>query len=123
VGGLQDPSIIPTAARGSAFETYGEVIDFAPKLAPDGAVVAMTLEWGTLGDSSYAEIDSNTRMMLEHRAHFRGCRDAQVCQEVKRNFVEMFDPADAQFRRQVPVQAWTFIDSLTKLTPDFRIIR
>jgi hypothetical protein len=118
---VKDPTIIATAARGSEYETFGDVIDFVPKLAPDGAVVAMTLEWGTLGDSPTAKLVSNTRMMLEHRAHFRGCRDAEVCQAVKRNFMDLFDPADAQFRQQVPIQAWTFINALTRMTPDFRI--
>ena len=118
---VKEPTIIATSARGSAFETFGDVIDFVPKLAPDGAVVAMTLEWGTLGDSVTAELASNNRMMLEHRAHFRGCRTGEVCQEVKRNFVDLFDPSDARFRRQVPIQAWAFIDALTRTTPDFRI--
>ena len=118
---VQDPTIIATSARGSAYETFGDVIDFVPKLAPDGGVVAMTLEWGTLGDSLTAELVSNTRMMLEHRAHFRGCGDAEVWQAVKRNFMDLFNPADAKFGRQVPIQAWTFIDALTRMTPDFRM--
>ena len=121
---LGTADISAVTATGDAFPTYGDVIDYVPGLAPKGTVIALTLEWGTAGDLTRAELETNLRMQLEHQAHFHGCGSPETCTEVRQNFVDLFNPqADpgerAAFRRAVLDQAWIFIDALTRAAPAF----
>jgi predicted deacylase len=113
------PGTTAQTAYSGPFETVGDVIDFVPGLAVPGKIVALTLEWGTVGESTADQLTTNARMLLEHRAHFRGCDSATTCLEVKRNFVALFNPEDAAFRAAVHAQAAALIERLTDRRPDF----
>jgi hypothetical protein len=80
----------------------GDVIDFVPLLAPDpDRVLAVTMEYGTLGTDTLSQLRSAQRMILENRAHFHGCATPSVYAAVRRNFAELFNPSDGVWRRQV----------------------
>jgi len=107
-----DSGIRVQAPTESSYQSSGDVIDFVPGLRPTAPVTAVTLEWGTLGEGTVASLASNTRMILEHQAHFHGCASPAVCQEVHRNFVDMFDPDDATFRASLIREADAFLSHL-----------
>ena len=67
----QDPGFFPTA---------GDVIDFVPLLAPDpGKVLAVTMEYGTMGTGTLPQLRRAMRIILENQAHFHGCSKPPVC--------------------------------------------
>ena len=84
------------------FDTFGDVIDFVPMLAPDPErVLAVTMEYGTLGSDTLSLLRSAQRLILENQAHFHGCASPSVYAAVRRNFVELFNPSDRLWRRKV----------------------
>lgn len=109
VGGIGHPGIRFQAPVESSYQTTGDVIDFVPTLVPDGRTTAVTLEWGTLGESLSASIASNNRMVLEHQAHFQGCTTEAACAAIRRSFAELFNPPDDAFRRAVIGQADAYL--------------
>lgn len=109
VGGISHPGIRFQAPVESSYQTSGDVIDFVPTLVPDGRATAVTLEWGTLGESLSASIASNNRMVLEHQAHFHGCSTQAACAAVRQAFADLFNPPDAAFRRAVIGQADAYL--------------
>ncbi len=79
-----------------------DVIDFVPGLAADpGRVLGLTLEYGTMGTGTLAQLASAARMILENQAWFHGCADPAVCAEIRAGFLELFDPADPGWRAAV----------------------
>jgi Protein of unknown function (DUF2817) len=103
--GWEDARIRVAAPGESEFQTVGDVIDFVPSLARDSHITAVTLEWGTIGDTVPAYLATNARMILEHRARFHGCASPTTCEEVQRNFAELFNPKTDAFRASVLTQA------------------
>ncbi len=94
--------VIKTADSPGFFPTSGDVIDFVPTLAPDpDRVLAVTMEYGTLGTDPMSELKSATRMILENQAHFNGCLNPEVGQQVVEDFRELFNPSDAGWRGSV----------------------
>src|SRR5262249_39780008 len=74
------------------FQTLGDVIDFVPGLAPERPVLAVTMEFGTLGTDTLSQLRSAARIILENQAHFHGCTTPAICATVAQNFREMFNP-------------------------------
>jgi hypothetical protein len=118
VAGIGDPGIRVQSPDESSYQSSGDVIDFVPTLRPAATVTAVTLEWGTLGEGTLASLASNTRMILEHQAHFHGCVSPAVCDEVHRDFVDMFNPDDATFRASLLREADAFLEHLETTPPD-----
>ena len=80
------------------FPTAGDVIDFVPLLAPDpGKVLAVTMEYGTMGTGTLPQLRSAMRIILENQAHIHGCSEPPVSVDVERNFRELFNPSDTSW--------------------------
>jgi hypothetical protein len=89
----QDPGYFPTA---------GDVIDFVPALAPKpDRVLAVTMEYGTLGTDPLSELRSASRLILENQAHFHGCTGPGVCDTAEENFRQLFNPSSVSWRLKV----------------------
>lgn len=110
--GAADPGIRFQTPCDSSFTTSGDVIDFVPTLASEDRVTAVTLEWGTVGETDLAELETNARMVLEQQAWFNGCERASTCAEVKADFSALFNPARAAFQQAVLGQADVFLTRL-----------
>jgi hypothetical protein len=93
------------------FPTYGDVIDFMPTLGDGHKVLAVTMEYGTLGLNSRAQITSAAAMILENQKYFnvkngvRPCSDDQVCAQIAQDFTQLFNPSDKIWRTQVLQEA------------------
>ena len=103
--GWEGAGIRVQAPEESEYQTIGDVIDYVPRLVDDDRVVAVTMEWGTIGDSIPDYLATNARMILEHQARFRGCVSAETCAAVERNLAELFNPPAPAFRASVLSQA------------------
>jgi len=94
--------VIKTPSSPGFFATFGDVIDFVPTLAADpDRVLAVTMEYGTLGTDAISELKSATRMILENQAFFNGCEKPEVYQEIVEDFRELFNPSDLGWRGKV----------------------
>lgn len=102
----EDPGFYPTT---------GDVIDFVPALSPEpDAVLAVTLEYGTLGDDALSRLRSAARLILENQAHFHGCTRREVCEAVARGFRELFNPSSPEWRLGVVRKAERVLDALVE---------
>ena len=101
-GRERDGIVIKTATSPGFFATFGDVIDFVPGLAGDpDRILAVTMEYGTLGTDSLSELKSAARMILENQAHFNGCGTAEIRRQVQEDFLELFNPSDPAWRGKV----------------------
>jgi predicted deacylase len=98
----QDGIEISSAETPGFFATSGDVIDFVPSLAPNPRqVLAVTMEYGTLGSDMLSQLKSAQRLILENQNFFHGSASPSVEAAVKRNFAELFNPSDPGWRRKV----------------------
>jgi len=101
----QDGIVIHSGHDAGFFPTSGDVIDFVPSLAgpPDLRVLALTMEYGTMGIDTLSQLRSASRMILENRAHFYPCprNDRMPCAEIREDFRTMFSPQDPAWRLKV----------------------
>jgi hypothetical protein len=114
----QDGIVIHSGSDAGFFPTFGDVIDFAPSLAApsDARVLALTMEYGTMGTDTISQVRSASRMILENRAHFYPCAnsDNAPCAEVGAEFRAMFSPSDQAWRLKVMREANFAIARLLK---------
>jgi hypothetical protein len=91
------------------FPTSGDVIDFVPSLVSpaDPRVLALTMEYGTMGIDTISQLRSASRMILENRAHFYPCpkNDGAPCAEIREDFRLLFSPTDQAWRLKVMREA------------------
>ena len=99
----------------SRFSTSGDVIDFVPTLTGDDRIMAVTAEWGTVGASTAAELETNARQTLEHQAYFYGCGSPEACRRVRAEYAELFNPPDPRFQAAVLSQFDAILDTLPHL--------
>jgi hypothetical protein len=100
-GSLDGVEITPVSAPGF-YAATGEVNDFVPALAAaPGEVLALTLEYGTVGIGLRAQLASAALLVLEGQAHFAGDVDPAVHAEIRARFLELFNPADPAWRDAV----------------------
>ena len=94
--------MLSTSACDGFFPTFGDVIDFVPNLRPSGRVLAVTMEYGTLGGGTWAQIDSAATMILENQKYVFGkCASAQVCKQIEDDFTELFNPSSPSWRTKI----------------------
>jgi hypothetical protein len=98
----QDGIAIHSGSDAGFFPTSGDVIDFVPDLvrAADPRVLALTMEYGTMGIDTISQLRSASRMILENRAHFYPCPkdDRAPCAEIREDFRTLFSPPDPAWR-------------------------
>ncbi len=84
------------------YTDQGDVIDFVPMLSSHPEqVLALTMEYGTMGTDTLNQLRTADRMVLENQAHFFGCGSEETCHSVQMNFRDLFDPPDQVWRKMV----------------------
>lgn len=105
----QDGIVIHSGSDAGFFPTSGDVIDFVPSLVSpsDPRVLALTMEYGTMGVDTISQLRSASRMILENRAHFYPCPadDGAPCAEIAKDFRALFSPPDQAWRLKVMREA------------------
>jgi hypothetical protein len=98
----QDGIVIHSGNDAGFFPTSGDVIDFVPSLVnpSDPRVLALTMEYGTMGIDTISQLRSASRMILENRTHFYPCakNDGAPCAEIREDFRTLFSPPDNAWR-------------------------
>lgn len=105
--GLENKGItFGSTGEAGFYPTEGDVIDFVPHLAPDPhKVLALTVEFGTGGGGALAQLRDATRLILENQAYFNGCSRPTVCDAVRQDSSDLFNPRDPLWREGVLRQA------------------
>jgi hypothetical protein len=94
------------------FPTVGDVIDFVPSLASGNRVLAVTMEYGTLGIDPLSQLDSAGRLILQNQANTFGCVRAADCARISAEFAGLFNPTDTAWRVRVLDEADTVFTAL-----------
>ncbi|HEY4075551.1 MAG TPA: M14 family metallopeptidase [Rhizomicrobium sp.] len=104
-----DGIVIHSGNDAGFFPTSGDVIDFVPGLVhpSDPRVLALTMEYGSMGIDTISQLRSASRMILENRAHFYPCTksDNAPCAEIRQDFRALFSPTDTTWRLKVMREA------------------
>ena len=105
----QDGIAIHASTDPGFFPTSGDVIDFVPGLVKpsDPRVLAVTMEYGTMGSDTFSQLRSASRMILENQTHFYPCpqNDSAPCTEIREDFRALFSPSDQDWRLKVMREA------------------
>jgi len=76
------------------YQTIGDINTMVAEAAPLKKVVALTLEFGTLGNNVFAKADSLSRLWLENQGHFNGYASQSERQKIRQRFKELFNPQE-----------------------------
>jgi len=105
----QDGIAIHASTDPGFFPTSGDVIDFVPGLVrpSDPRVLAVTMEYGTMGAGTFSQLRSASRMILENQTHFYPCpqNDSAPCTDIREDFRALFSPSDQDWRLKVMREA------------------
>lgn len=81
------------------YKTEGATNDLFPQIASgDQRICAVTMEFGTLGHSREAIIESLNRWLVEHQGHHYGYASPDIEAEVKRRYLDKFFPREDSWR-------------------------
>lgn len=84
------------------YPVTGGLLEFAESLAEeDQVVLAMTMEFGTLGDDIFSQLRSLNRMIRESRGYQNGFSSDASEAQIKEHFLDLFNPQAPRWRRTV----------------------
>jgi len=102
----------PLVVKANADEFYsiqGDMIDFIYNLVgeeyPDKGLYATSFEFGTFGDSIRASFRNLRAMVLENQLHWYGANNPSVQAWVRREFEELYFPAEEKWRAKCILDA------------------
>lgn len=58
-----------------------------------------------MGVDLYNQLSSASRMVLENRAHFYGCKNQAICEQVQKDFASLFNPSDLNWQQNILLEA------------------
>jgi hypothetical protein len=83
------------------YPTTGDFTDYFHGLASHAQVVSLTFEFGTLGLSLPAQLQTLNRLIAENQLHHFGARSNSIDRRVRSKFEELFNPSDKSWRNEV----------------------
>lgn len=95
------------------YHTKGDLLDGLLSLKrPEQVMVALTLEFGTVGSGMAAQLKSLNRMILENQGHFHGYSNPKVEAQCLQDFRQLFNPESDQWRSSVIDRSEIFFTQL-----------
>jgi hypothetical protein len=92
---LQYPLVVKADIEGF-FEITGDMVDYfyarLRKQRPETRFYGVTLEFGTIGDTFWADLSNLRALVFENRAWHYGCKNEWIMEKVKHEFDRMFAP-------------------------------
>jgi hypothetical protein len=99
------------------YRVYGDFADFTQQISDSlkgKKFVAVTMEYGTIGNGLSAKLSSVNRMILENQGHHFGYATKNQEEKVKRRFMELYYPDSQSWKDQVIEKARDFFDQIVK---------
>lgn len=94
----------PTDTEGF-YSTFGDLNRMVPKFtSAQQRVVALTFEFGTLGNGTLAKLRTLTRLLQENQAHHYGCANEQAAEDVRNQYLELFAPTEKRWRENTVIR-------------------
>lgn len=88
------------------YKTYGSFNDFAQQsAAPEQTVLALTMEFGTIGDDIVSQLRSLSRMVMENQGRQHGYTSDGNQYRVRAEFMELFAPSAHDWQSDVGKKA------------------
>jgi hypothetical protein len=81
------------------YQTIGDINTMIAELASQKKVVALTFEFGTLGNGPLAKADSLSRMWLENQGTHYGFSSPRAEKVIRQKFKELFEPHDHSWQK------------------------
>lgn len=95
------------------YHTKGDLLDGLLSLKkPEQVMVALTLEFGTVGSGMAAQLKSLNRMILENQGHFHGYANPTIEAQCLQDFRQLFNPESDQWRSSVIDRSEIFFTQL-----------
>jgi hypothetical protein len=96
----KDPYFVFTTANDKGFyKTCGDINSVVPQIAqPNQRVLALTMEFGTLGMSRSDKIESLSRVVLENQGFHCGYKSEATQARVASRFNDLFNPQEPKWR-------------------------
>ena len=110
-----DAIVFVTGADSGFYETHGDIDDLTPVLpgVPQGShMIALTLEYGTVGNGIVPKLETVNRLILENQGFHFGYASERVRQHVDASFSELFNPTDANWRAQALTKAEKILEAI-----------
>ncbi len=79
------------------YKTVGDINSLMPTITKK-PTLALTFEFGTLGNDLFGKVDSFERLWMENVGQIAGYADNETRTAVRRRFLEMFNPSDKDWR-------------------------
>jgi len=96
------PYHLTTGDSEGFYHTIGDSADFLPLVLPTSIkFLAMTVEFGTVGNRIVDKVKTLNRMILENQGHHYGYKDIQTEDQVKNLFLETFLPKQTKWESDV----------------------
>jgi hypothetical protein len=87
----------------------GDMIDYVYALRqhefPQRKLYAASFEFGTLGDSFFGQVGYPRLMTFENRLYWHGTTNNQLTSQIKKDFEELFNPIDDDWRTKAVADA------------------
>ena len=97
-----DYPIVVAANPDEFYAILGDMVDCLYRLwerkYPHRRLYATAFEFGTFGETLEGQIRTLQTMILENQAYWYGCSHAELENQVKTDFCELFAPSDAHWR-------------------------
>lgn len=110
------------------YEVSGDLSSFLMARYPEKSVVSLALEYGTNNNiDTLGSIRSLQIMRRENQAYHHGVSNDSVSKRVAHEFVEMYNPSDEQYRRDILEQTaalWPkILENFSKIDADIAMKR
>lgn len=81
------------------YRTYGDLNNVIPQLlSPEQRAVAVTLEYGTVGNGGFAKLETIARVIQENRGFHFGYASASAEAASRSRFADLFFPSEEKWR-------------------------
>jgi predicted deacylase len=81
------------------YQTIGDINTMVAELAPEKRVVALTFEFGTLGNGLLSKADSLSRLWLENQGAHYGFATKAHERSIRQKFKDLFEPQDPAWQQ------------------------
>lgn len=111
--------VTPVTSEGF-YSTHGDYLSFVRKMNKHAKTIALSAEFGTVGTSTFEQIDTISRMILENQGYWQGYANDDARKETQEILLDLFAPNQESWWKSVDKKGRAlFDDSLEILEKDW----
>lgn len=82
--------------------------------SPKKTIIGITAEFGTVGKGLIGKIGTINWLIRENRGHFSGYGNQDVKKEIRKDYIELFNPSDSEWREETIKKGSFLLDTVVK---------